>query len=77
MSNPCLSCKYAAWTRTVNGRLHPDGAGRCMWKMPEIQFPKAFYYVGWSDKRQIPQPSGGHIDRKGDERECPTYEVQP
>jgi hypothetical protein len=25
----CKGCKWADWNKTVSGRLHPNGAGRC------------------------------------------------
>jgi len=54
----CTDCKHANWKRTATGRLHPSGAGRCMfpWKMPPL--PGAFYWLSGQT------PCGGHIDRK-------------
>jgi hypothetical protein len=72
--NPCLTCRFADWKRTAAGRLHPDGTGRCTWRIPSLALPKAHYYVGGgSEKRTIPQPSGGWIERK-DAAECPAFE---
>lgn len=69
--NPCLKCRFAEWKKTAAGRLHPSGAGRCHWKMPEIALPKSRYYIG--HERVIPPPTGGYIERN-DQQECRAFE---
>lgn len=29
--NRCMDCRFVDWDRTVAGRLHPKGGGRCVW----------------------------------------------
>ena len=69
----CLDCIRATWKRAADGkRLHPDGTGKCVWKMPEIVLPAAFYYLG---SRDIPPaPLGGFINRKRPYEDCPAWE---
>jgi hypothetical protein len=68
----CKTCARAEWGRTKNGRLHPDGQGRCNWMMPDVKIPHAFYYFGWPGR--LPKPSGGRIDRHNPHKDCPTWE---
>lgn len=72
MSHQCLTCKFADWKRTAAGRLHPDGAGRCRWVVPEIAYPKALYFIGGR-----PKPYGGWIERGANFTDCPAYEAKP
>lgn len=68
----CRTCKYAAWKRTINGRLHPSGVGNCSfpWKMPPI--PASMYWTGG-----FPIPAGGLINRKGELGEhCAYYALK-
>jgi hypothetical protein len=60
MVKSCLNCKFAEWSRTASGRLHPSGAGKCtyQWKMPEL--PRSMHWLG----SQPPRPLGGFIQRK-------------
>lgn len=53
----CKYCKYAAWKRTTNGRLHPDKSGRCTYPVKVPALPQAFYWIS------TPSPCGGHIER--------------
>lgn len=32
MAYPCEGCRWAEWSRTAAGRLHPSGDGRCTWQ---------------------------------------------
>ena len=72
MANPCMTCALADWKRTAAGRLHPDGSGKCLWRMPTITLPKSRYYLGFRENA-IPQPHGGGIERN-DDRSCLTYQ---
>lgn len=67
----CLDCGYAEWKRTSSGRLHPSKDGMCRWTMPEIDIPKARYWIGY--RYSNPQPSGGHIDRGHPYDDCPCW----
>ena len=70
----CKNCRLANWKRTEIGRLHPDGSGRCDWRMPVIPLPKAFYYISWRERDSVPPPNGGgHIDRRKPETDCPCW----
>lgn len=74
----CLTCKLAEWKRTITGRLHPSGDGKCGWKPPHIPIPAAMYWIG----RQLdgsPSPTGGYINRTMVDTitECETYERAP
>ena len=60
----CMTCCFSNWQKTKNGRLHPSGDGRCMWKLPEIALPIAYSYPGNMDRKSVPSPSGGYINRK-------------
>jgi hypothetical protein len=73
MSQTCLDCALASWSVTKNGRLHPDGSGRCMGAMERLSLPKAFYYVGYRDNQQ-PLPSGGYLDRRKPYTDCPQFQ---
>jgi hypothetical protein len=71
-SDSCLNCANADWYRTKTGKLHPNGQGKCTWKMPVIEIPKAFYYM--YEKRTVPSPTfGGAIDRKDPHTDCPCW----
>lgn len=72
MTNPCLTCRFANWKRTANGRLHPSGDGRCEWVMPEIVMPKSRYWIGFG--RGMPWPAGGQIERN-DDKDCAAFEA--
>lgn len=67
--NLCINCKFAEWERTKDGKLHPSGAGRCTWQMPEIQLPASMYFFGSS-----PKPMGGYIERKEQRASCPQFD---
>ena len=71
MKNSCLNCAKAKWKVTAAGRLHPNGSGVCVWKYPDIKIPKAFYWV--SGIVGGPKPSGGFIDRKTPQIDCPLF----
>lgn len=70
--NSCLNCSLAKWDRNKKGALHPSGDGRCTWTMAEIKIPKSRYYVGWG--KEMPQPTGGNIDRRDPYTDCPTWQ---
>ena len=36
VNQTCLNCKHAEWDRRKGGCLHPSGAGRCTWQIPDI-----------------------------------------
>ena len=57
--NFCLTCAYAEWEKTFNGRLHPSGDGRCGFKFEMPKLPSSMYWVGCE-----PTPSGGYINRR-------------
>ena len=78
----CLTCKLAEWKRTENGRLHPNGQGKCRWKPAHIPTPKAWNW-GWRHYTELtqPVPRWGEIDRRPRANylitECETYEAKP
>lgn len=69
----CMTCKFAVWSKTKNGRLHPDGDGRCTWKVPVFAVPIAFWF-SFNRTGELPQPSGGFISRRGVLKDCPAWE---
>lgn len=74
----CVGCKFAEWKRTVAGRLHADGSGRCrhpMFTQPIIIPASAS--LG-SNTGRAPQLSGGWIYRHSmySLNECPTFEQE-
>jgi len=79
----CLTCRWAEWYKTANGRLHPGGDGKCGWEMPEIRLPAVYYYPADTSRRRVPSPSGGSITQKTDAAwvrpvtSCDTYEAKP
>jgi hypothetical protein len=75
MTNVCTTCRFASWDKTASGRLHPSGDGRCTWEVPSINLPIAFYFVGSVDRHNIPQPSGGSINRKR-LKPCPAWNLK-
>ncbi len=36
----CVSCRFAQWKQTANGRRHPDGSGICGYEFPDTPLPK-------------------------------------
>lgn len=67
----CLTCKYAEWDKSANGRRSTKGTGRCTWQMPDIKMPAAYYFIGFH--KTFPKPSGGYIRRNTLPLECPTW----
>jgi hypothetical protein len=65
----CTYCKWALWSKTTNGRLHPSGDGRCKYpyKVPEL--PQAFCWL----YKDAPHPMGGHINRRKDLKDHCAY----
>jgi hypothetical protein len=67
----CNGCKWAKWYRTVNGRLHPGGEGRCTFPYKINPLPGAFH---WGRYQNV-EPYGGYISRREPlNRPCPYYE---
>ncbi len=66
----CLTCKFAEWDKTANGRLHPNKQGQCKYEIPKIIIPKAFYFFSSGDQK----PCGGYIYRDKPLTDCPTYQ---
>ena len=67
----CTGCKYANWYRTVAGKLHPSGNGKCMFNWKINPLPAAFFFY------TSPTPSGGSINRREEFKEhCPCYEAK-
>ena len=66
----CITCAYAQWERTKNGRLSPTGSGRCTWKF-HCPIPVSMYWIGKSS----PEPAGGYINRHEKLKHCPCYTV--
>jgi hypothetical protein len=66
----CTKCKHAEWDRTKNGRLHPNGQGKCKYpyKLPEL--PASMFW-GMGEM----EPFGGWINRREQLlTHCPYYE---
>jgi hypothetical protein len=68
----CLSCKFALWAHTQNGRPHPSGDGHCKWLLPDLPIPSAFYWGTYSGRQAM--LSGGYISRREPKTNCPTWE---
>lgn len=67
----CKGCRHAEWKRTANGKLHPDGSGKCIyeWRMPPLPACKSW----WS----FPFALTTSIDRKKDLLiHCPCWEQE-
>lgn len=66
----CMGCKYAEWERTVVGRLHPNGEGRCTcpYKIPPL--PASMYWIG------SPSYGGCFIKRKETFKDHCSYYVR-
>ena len=68
----CTTCKYAEWGRTISGRLHPSGRGKCGYPVRDLikELPSAYYYLG------APTIFGGNINRHEELHEhCPYFEA--
>ena len=65
----CMHCKHAEWHKTVAGKLHPSGKGKCTypWKSPIL--PASMYWI----VRSAPVPSGGYISRREELKEHCAY----
>lgn len=59
VNNCCLSCVFAEWEKTADGRRHPSGDGRCKFKFEMPKLPSSMYWVGVE-----PTPNGGFINRR-------------
>lgn len=72
----CVECKYADWHRTANGRLHPDGEGRCTF---EVKIPAIPASMSWGySSTDKPHIGGGYINRKRElSKDCPCYQRTP
>jgi hypothetical protein len=61
----CNDCRLASWG---------DGnEGRCMWRMPKISLPTAYFYPGRSGHSNTPPPSGGSIRKDMPFNHCPCW----
>jgi hypothetical protein len=74
MSTTRLDCKYAEWRRTVTGRLHPSGDGRCV-KQVAVPLLPASMPVHLRP-RELTRPSGYYISRNDPPCECPLKEAK-
>jgi hypothetical protein len=54
----CKDCKHASWVKTAAGKLHPNGAGLCLYS---YNLPKLPASMHWLDR---PVPVGGYINRR-------------
>ena len=73
----CFGCRFAQWKRTTDGRLHPDGTGRCTWKLPYVPKAAAYQWIGrpYSERPDEPSVSGGYLNRRDlTFDECEVYE---
>jgi len=74
----CFDCKFSEWNKTANGRLHPNGLGKCVWKkvvafaasVPEYQKDAADIVLQSKHFRFIQRGTDGH-------KTCPTYVRKP
>ena len=64
----CTKCKYAEWEKTKNGRLHPNGEGRCNFKIKLPKLPPCMFWVNYLER-----PGGGRINRHKDFNEDCIY----
>ena len=71
----CLTCGLAEWHRIANGRLHPDGRGKCKWK--PLRIPTATAYCWSRYDTSSPSPILGLIEILRPITECETYEAKP
>ena len=67
--NNCTDCKHAQWDRTMSGRLHPSGAGRCGYEYQVPPLPASWYWTLGG----APRPAGGYINRHQELSEHCTY----
>lgn len=68
----CKKCRHAEWKRTVSGRQHPSGDGRCAKIISIPALPAAYCWTS------VPAPFGGYINRKESLKEhCPYFEWAP
>ena len=68
----CTKCKYAAWERTKNDRLHPNGNGKCNFP---YKIPKLPASMKWCVN--APKVAGGFINRHEELQEhCLFYQVK-
>lgn len=55
----CNNCKYADWKKTVAGKLHPSGEGKCLYPYKVPPLPASMYWMNTETT-----PCGGFINRK-------------
>ena len=66
----CEGCKWAEWSKTKAGKLHPSGVGKCTFPYSLPELPASMYWLGDSE----PVPYGGRINRrKPHEAHCVYY----
>lgn len=65
----CKGCKWAQFTLTKNGRINPNGIGRCTFPVETLwrQMP-----VSVTDSPLMSQPKAYVIDHKT-EHDCPQW----
>ena len=54
----CTDCVFAEWKRTVSGKLHPSGDGRCTFEYKFPPLPESMHFI------TKPYVSYGSINRK-------------
>lgn len=64
-TSQCVDCKYAKWSTTAKGRLHPSGDGRCIKQVELPVLPNAYFW--WPN----PAPVGGQINRRAEFDDSP------
>jgi hypothetical protein len=67
MVKSCLNCKFAEWSRTASGRLHPSGDGKCEFPLKMPKLPASMVWL------EVPRVSFGLISRKKDLKEDCVY----
>lgn len=66
----CDTCSLAQWRKSTNGRLHPNGSGRCNWKYkPPVIAASHMWLSG-----RPAEPAVLSINRHELPNHCPTYQ---
>ena len=59
----CVGCNHASWDKTASGRRHPDGGGKCLWRVT-VPFAESVSTYGMPKDAQASHKltiSGGRI----------------
>lgn len=64
MLSMCATCRHADWDKTLSGRRHPRGSGKCAYQLPDSPLPKWAVEVSYGPKPDHLTRLSQILDRK-------------